>query len=418
MINKRLHTPEGVKDFKPEEYAYKKGIEKVTETTFISNGYKRVNTPTLEFAEVFTEVGSDVGLERYKFLSREGDILVMRSDMTPAICRLAATAYSDEALPLRFYYIENMFRYNEKNQGKQREFTQGGIELIGEAGINGDCEVLICAVSSLLNLGLKDFKIDIGHAEFLEGALEEAGVSDSEAVKIKAAIIDKNYVKVSEIIERLDIKSEIKEFLCNLPLYLGGSEVLSKAKEIFKSNKALKALEYMRKICNCLKGCGLERYVCFDLGIVPQLEYYMGIIFRGYAIGSGYSILSGGRYDRLSLSFERSFSAVGFALKIDELIPLLEAKRVKVKKKKADTLLLYSSEGKNAALSAGIKLRKDGMNIENFYGEIDDGLKYAEERGFGGVIYFIDGESVKLYNVNEGEEVVVKISELLGAEDK
>ncbi|MCD8090547.1 MAG: ATP phosphoribosyltransferase regulatory subunit [Clostridiales bacterium] len=417
MINKRLHTPEGVKDFKPEEYAYKKGIEKIIETTFISNGYRRVNTPTLEFSEVFAEVGSDAELERYRFLSREGDILVMRSDMTPAICRLAATAYSNEDLPLRFYYIENMFRYNEKNQGKQREFTQGGIELIGEAGIEGDCEVLICAVSSLLNLGLDSFKIDIGHSEFLEGALEEAGVSDEASSKIKAAIIDKNYVKVSEIIDSLDIKKEIKDFLCDLPLYLGGSEVLSKAVEIFSSEKPLRALEYMQKISDCLKGCGLDKYVSFDLGIVPQLEYYTGIIFRGYALGSGYSVLSGGRYDRLSLSFERSFSAVGFALKIDELIPLLENKGVKVKKKKTDTLLLYSEKGKNAALSTGIKLRKGGMNIENYYGEIDKAIKYAEDKGLGGVIYFIDNENVKLYNVNEGEETVVKISELLGAEE-
>ncbi|MCD8158240.1 MAG: ATP phosphoribosyltransferase regulatory subunit [Clostridiales bacterium] len=417
MINKRLHTPEGVRDFKPEEYAYKKGIEKIIETTFISNGYKRVNTPALEFSEVFTEVGSDVGLERYSFLSREGDILVMRSDMTPAICRLAATAYSSEDLPLRFYYIENMFRYNEKNQGKQREFTQGGIELLGEAGINGDCEVLICAISSLLNLGLDSFKIDIGHAEFLEGALDEAGVSEITAKEIKTAIIDKNYVMVSEIIENLDINNEIKEFLCNLPLYLGGSEVLEKAKKIFKNNKPLRALEYMQKICSCLKGCGLDKYVCFDLGIVPQLEYYTGIIFRGYTLGCGYSILSGGRYDKLSLNFESNFSAVGFALKIDELAPLLEAKGVKVKKKKADTLLLYSPEGKNSALSAGIKLRKGGMNIENFYGGIEDGIKYAEKNGFGGIIYFIDNENAELYNISEGEEAIVKISELLGAED-
>ncbi len=417
MINKRLHTPEGVKDFKPDEYDYKKGIEKIIETTFISNGYRRVNTPALEFSEVFNDAGSDVGLERYRFLSPEGDILVMRSDMTPAICRLAATAYSDEDLPLRFYYIENMFRYNEKNQGKQREFTQGGIELIGEAGIEGDCEVLICAVSGLLNLGLDSFKIDIGHSEFLEGALEEAGVSDDIKKEIKSAIIDKNYVKVSEIIGRLDIKKEIKSFLCDLPLYLGGGEVLLKAREIFSAEKPLKALEYMMKISECLKGCGLDKYVSFDLGIVPQLEYYTGIIFRGYALGSGYSVLSGGRYDRLSLSFERSFSAVGFALKIDELIPLLLAKGVKVKKKKTDTLLLYSEEGKNAALSTGIRLRKGGMNIENFYGSMEDGIKYAEDRNFGGIIYFIDDERVKLYNLNEGEETVVKISELLGAEE-
>ncbi len=416
MINKKLHTPEGVKDFKPEEFAYKRGIEKIAETAFLSNGYRRVSTPTLEYSEVF-KTTSEADTEKYRFLSREGDILVLRSDMTPPICRMAATGYSDSDLPLRFYYVENMFRYNEKNQGKLREMTQAGIELLGIEGIDGDCEVLICAVSALLNLGLEDFKIDIGHSEFLEGALSEAGVFGETAEKIKSAVADKNYVGVSEIIENIDAEGEIKEFLCSLPLYLGGVEVLEKAEKIFKTEKPLNAVRYMKKLYDALKDCGFDKYICFDLGIVPQLDYYTGIIFRGYALGSGYSILSGGRYDRLSASFGRDFQAIGFILKINELISVLKANGISFKDKKADTLLVYEEKAKGAALSAGIALRKNGMNIENFYGDIDAGLKYAEKKGFVGVLYFKDSESVKIYNVSEGEETVVGPSELLEAEE-
>ena len=417
MVKKRLHTPEGVKDFKPEEFAYKRAIEKITETVFISGGYKRVNTPTLEFEEVFTDIGSVSTDEKYKFLSREGDLLVLRSDMTPAICRMAATAYEDDAFPLRFYYVENMFRYNEKNQGKQREMSQAGIELLGVKGIEGDIEVLMLALTSLKNLGIEDFKIDIGHAEFIDGALDEAGASEADSRRIKEAILDKDYITVSEIISKLDIKKEIKSFLENLPLCLGGEEVLEKAEDIFKNKKSRNAIKYMKELYKTLKGIGYEKYICFDLGIVAQLEYYTGIIFRGYSLGTGYSILSGGRYDRLSASFDKDFSAVGFAMKINELMPVLKNSGIKFKSKKADTLLVYTENGKFKALSTVIKLRKNGMNIENFYGNIDEAIEYAKNRGFGGILYFTGGENVKIYNISEDESAVVSISELTGEEE-
>lgn len=417
MINKRLHTPEGVKDFLPDEFAYKRNVEKITERTFLSWGYKRVSTPTLEYSEVFSDTGSVPGPEKYRFLSREGDILVLRSDMTPAICRMAAGEYSEGDLPLRFYYVENMFRYNEKNQGKMREMTHCGIELMGESGVEGDCEVIICAAVSLLNLGLKSFKIDIGHADFLEGALEEAGISGEAALSIKDAIIDKDYIKVTEITEGFRMEEKKRYFLQNLPLYLGGEDVLDKAKDIFKNKRSLDALENMQKIYDYLKECGFEKYICFDLGIVPQLDYYTGIIFRGYASGTGYSILSGGRYDRLSECFESDFPAVGFVLKIDELIPVLETNNISFKNKKADTLLIYTAEGKSCAVKTGIKLRKSGMNIENYYGELDRGLDYAAEKGFGGVLYFSDSENVRIFNIAEDQEVSMKVSELAVSEE-
>ena len=407
MIKKRLHTPEGVKDFRPEEFAYKRAIEKIIETVFISGGYKRVNTPTLEYEEVFTDIGSVSTEEEFKFLSREGDLLVLRADMTPAICRMTAAAYCDDDLPLRFYYVENMFRYNEKNQGKQREMCQAGIELLGVRGIEGDTEVLILAVTSLKNLGVEDFKIDIGHAEFIDGALEEAGVRENDSKKIKEAILDKDYITISEIISKLDIRKEIKDFLENLPLCLGGEEVLVRAEEIFKNKKSRNALKYMRELYRILKG----------VGFVAQLEYYTGIIFRGYSLGTGYSILSGGRYDRLPASFDRDFSAVGFAVKINELIPVLKNSGITFSGKKADTLLVYTENGRFKALDAGIKLRKSGMNIENFYGKIEDALDYARDRGFGGVLYFTNDENVKIYNISENKSAVVDINELTGDEE-
>ncbi len=416
MINKRLHTPEGVKDFKPDECAYKRKIEKNIEKVFISYGYKRVTTPTLEYEEVFDNIGSVEGSEKYRFISREGELLVLRSDMTPAICRMAATAFKNEDMPLRFYYIENIFRYNENNQGKQRELTQAGIELFGIEGINGDAEVLITAIGSLLNLNLTDFKIDIGHASFLEGAMEEAGICESDREKIVAAILDKDYITVSEIIKELDIGEDYKAFFDNLSVCLGDVSVLDRAEKLFKNSLSVGAISHLKELYGILKGCEMEKYICFDLGIVPQFEYYTGIIFRGYALGTGYSILSGGRYDRLCRSFDGDFSAVGFAVKINELMPVLETNSISFSTKKADTLLVYTDEGKFCALKAGRILRKSGMNIENFFGGIDDGLEYAHKKGYGGILYFIDDENVKIYNINEGCEDTMKIDDLLDAE--
>lgn len=318
MMNYKLHTPEGVKDYLPQEYAFKKQIENNIQAVFDKYGYKAIDTPTFEFAQVYEGMGGIDSKRMHKLLDRDGSILGLRPDITPAIARIASTAYDE--VPLRFSYIGNCFRYNENYQGKMREFTQAGVELIGINSVEADTEVFAAAVDSLISAGLKDFRIDIGDVSFLQGILEEAGISASDCERIRESIIDKNYVRVNEIAASLDIREDIKGIFAELPLLIGDISMLEKLSYSVKNQKSLAALAHLHKLYDALKEKGLEKYISFDFGVVGHLDYYTGIVFRGYAHGSGFSIVDGGRYDNMVKSFGADHPAVGFSININNLM--------------------------------------------------------------------------------------------------
>ena len=231
MMNYRLHTPEGVTDYLSNEYAFKKKIENNIQAVFDKYGYKAIDTPTFEFLQVYEGMGGIESKRIHKLLDRDGSILGLRPDITPAIARIVATTpYKDssEKDPAKLCYIGNCFRYNEHYQGKMREFTQAGVEYIGANNAAADTEVLELAINSLLAAGLKDFNIDIGDVAFLQGILEEAGISALDCEKIRESIINKEYVKVNEIANSLDMREDIKNIFADLPLLIGDIALLEK----------------------------------------------------------------------------------------------------------------------------------------------------------------------------------------------
>ncbi len=419
MINNRLHTPEGFKDYLPCEYGFKSETERRIEDVFVKYGFEPVKSPMLEYMEVFDGAGSINHRHMYKIIDRNGFVLALRADMTPAIARIAATAYEENDIPLRFYYIENAFRYNENYQGKLREFTQAGVELIGIDSAEADAEVIAAAVNSILSTGLNDFRIDIGHIQFFKGVLEEAGFDEDTCCEIQEAIIDKQYTAVEEIVKDRDIPEKIKSFLTSLPFYIGGYDMLKKVKELVSGEKALNAIARLEDIYDILKSYKIEKFVRFDFSVVGLLDYYTGIIFRGYAKGTGFSIIDGGRYDRLIKNYGADYPAVGFGIRINDLISSLSAHNISFDYKKADTLLVYSQKGRNNALMIADELRAKGLRIENsLLGEdLDKNKEYAKRKGMGGILYFYDETNVKLININDGDsEKIMNISQLLNGE--
>lgn len=318
MMNYRLHTPEGVKDYLPEEYAIKKQIENSVQGVFAKYGYKAIDTPAFEFIQVLDGMGGIDAGRMYKLLDRDGSILALRSDFTPAIARIAATAYSAADIPLRFSYVGSCFRYNESYQGKLREFTQAGVELIGKTGIEADTEILNAAIESLLAAGLDDFRIDIGDVNFLHGILEGSGISAEMTDKIRSSILDKNYVGVSQMAVDLDASVEVKNILIDLPMLIGGIDLLERLESVVRNKRSRASLEYMHKIYDALSEN--SKYISFDFSVMGQMDYYTGLVFRGYARGTGFSIVDGGRYDNLVSNFGADQPAVGFSVNINNLM--------------------------------------------------------------------------------------------------
>lgn len=414
MFNVKMHTPEGVKDYLPEECVLKSDIEKNISAVFNKFGYIPVKSPTFEFMEVFDDDSIDSRV-MYKFIDRDGSVLALRSDMTQAIARIAATAYSDDSLPMRFCYIDNSFRHNISYRGMLCEITQAGIELIGVNSVEADAEVIMVAIKSLKNAGLKSFKIDIGHAEFLQGIIEEAGFNEETAAKLRQAAIKKEYTTISQIAENSDINENLKSILVDLPFLIGGTEVLESVKAKISNEKSSKALEYLFDLYELIECMGFGKYISFDLSVMGSMDYYTGLIFRGYTEGTGFSIVDGGRYDNLVNKYGADYPAVGFSIKINELMSVIPPVGEYMKPRKK-VLIAYTREGVSSALKLANALANQGSDVVELSlitGDLDKNKAYAANKGFSSLIYFKNKDELVSVNIAEDTEEAKKAEDYI-----
>lgn len=415
MKENKLQTPYGVKDILPDEYSIKTGIENRIEAVFHRYGYRTVMPPAFEYIDVFTGIGSVDQSKIYKFIDRDGSVLALRSDLTPQISRIVATNDWDGAAPLRFCYVANTYRHNENYQGKLNEFTQAGVELYGAASDDADAEVIAVAINALKTAGLEDFRIDIGNVEFLRGILEETGLPESKLNKIRKDILIRDYIAVENAVKDEIMPIGVKEILSNLAFYIGDISILDKCNASVANGAAKAALAQLKNIYETLKLCRLDKYVLFDLSLIGHLDYYTGVIFRGYTYGTGFSIVEGGRCDKLTASFGKKISNIGFAIGINDLISALYSQNVEFEFLTADTLAAFSPEGKENALLCADSLRDGGLFIEtSLIGpNIEKNLDYARKKSFSGMLYFDRDGIITMYNLKTGDTESVTVDELL-----
>ena len=412
MIIKKLHTPEGVKDYLPSECILKTKIENNVSKVFKSFGYVPVKSPTFEYSDVFDNKGSVSDKNLYRFVDRDGSILTLRSDMTPAIARIVATTYSDKKMPIRLSYIENLFRHTVNYQGKLNEFTQAGVELIGAHSISADVEVLVMAIKAILSSGVKNFKIDLGHSDFLKGVLEETSLDDENIMMLQEFIADKNYVAVNDLVSQSDISGDLKYIFNELPFLIGDLSVLNSVREKNLNKKSLDAVDYLENIYNILKELGFEQYFSFDLGVLGSMDYYTGIIFRGYAEGVGFSIVDGGRYDKLVKNFGADYPAVGFAVKINDLMQVLKTENTE----SADILVVFDDESIVSGFKYAEALRNAGRTVEiGLSGKnLEENKAYAASKNINKIVA-VNGKITEI-DLDNNEEKTIDIESLLNKE--
>ena len=154
-----LHTPDGVRDFYGSELDLKNFLMNRFENNIKLFGYDEIQTPTLEFLNVFVDDDVNYESKTFRFIDRDGETLVLRPDYTPSVARCVAKYFSDESYPLRFFYKGNAFSNKGLYEGKAIEVTQMGIELLKDDTYLADAEVLMIVAKNLTSIGLEDFKI-------------------------------------------------------------------------------------------------------------------------------------------------------------------------------------------------------------------------------------------------------------------
>lgn len=267
------------------------------------------------------------------FTDVSGKLLAMKPDVTISIIK-----NTDDGLGKihKMYYKENVYRVSPGSHGF-KEIMQMGLECIGDVDSYSLCEVIILAAKSLDAISPR-FCLDVSHMGFVSAILSDAGFNSSEKANVLCAIGEKNLPLLNSICSRKGLDDDKTQAVLGLVNIYGNIEdVLDKLKKLCINEEAKKALYDIENLCYALKCTKLSDRVQIDFSVVNDMNYYNGLVFRGYIEGIPTGILSGGQYDKLMEKMGKKSKAVGFALYLDLLERLDTAK----KEYDADTIIVY-----------------------------------------------------------------------------
>lgn len=359
MDKKLVHTPEGVRDIYGREYTGKLNAQKLIHEKFSLYGYEDIQTPTFEFFDVFSkEIETTPSRELYKFFDKEGNTLVLRPDFTPSMARCAAKYFMDKDVPIRFCYQGNTFTNTGNLQGKLKEVTQMGAELMGDGSIHADGEMIAMMIESLLAAGLSEFQVSIGEVEYFRGICRQVGLSEEVEYQLRDYISGKNIFGAQEFLLEKGIDAKTTEMLLRITDCFGALDALDKAEALVNNDCSKMAVDRLKKLYEVLCAYGVEKYVSFDLGMLSRYNYYTGVIFKVFTYGVGDAIAKGGRYDKLLEYFGKKAPAIGFMVVIDDLMLALNRQKNKEYKENSPKVITYTSDNYQEKLQEARNLRK------------------------------------------------------------
>lgn len=383
MKKNNMITPQGTKDLLFEQCSIRRIIENNLSELFQKRGFSEVITPGIEFYDVFDLKSANIPkVSMYKLTDSKGRLIVLRPDLTIPIARLTATRLKNSPLPIRLYYNQNIFTANHFQNCASDEIAQMGIEIIGSDTLRTDLEILTTATIALQSFDAIDFKLEIGHIAIFNSLLKKLDVDEDTGEQIRQLIEAKNYPALNDILDKASNK-QIAELLKQLPQMFGGIEVLNKAQEIFTDSEERKIIEYLKKLYSSLSELNLDDKISIDLGIVNKVDYYSGVVFRGYIEGFGNEILSGGRYDNLISEFGLDLPAAGFGINIDAVLISLVGSKSEKKNKQNKTLLFSEIGFEMKGLLRQQQLINQGETVEYCTFEtIEKAIEYAKSNEF------------------------------------
>jgi ATP phosphoribosyltransferase regulatory subunit len=302
-------TPSGTRDVLPDELRELHAIAEAVRGVFGARGYGEVHTPALEYEQVLTRGDPAAADPAYKLFDEQGNVLVLRSDMTIPIARVVSTRYATSALPLRFCYVAHAYRSVRPQRGQDREMLQAGTELVGVPGPDGTAETLSVLCEALDAAGLEGYRIGLGDASLYPALLDAHGVPADARAALLHELQTRDFVGLEREVAALGLGTEATEALLGVPQLRGGAGVLDAAGP---------AGESLRAVFEALPPAVAER-VIFDLGLARSLAYYTGAVYEVYDAALGAPLGGGGRYDDLLGRFGRDLPAAGWALNVERL---------------------------------------------------------------------------------------------------
>jgi len=290
-------------------------IEDHIRKVFVQHECLEVLMPSFEYADLYQDMDIGITEEKlFQYINYEGKRVALRTDFTVPLARLYST--QKETGVKKYCYFGKVYRKEQRHKGRNSEFFQAGIELIGKAGFEGDLECLNIIQQTLPYLKLKDIKIEIGSARFYKRLCL---LVDDPAL---TSILKKRDISSMEkLVEKKKIKGTLKDLLLKLPGCFGDIMMLREMIAMIQDQELKEALLELERLYENLEN---KSSFSFDLAMTPSMKYYTGIMFKGYSPYSAETIINGGRYDKLMNHFQRDVPAIGFSYDLSHILKAIE----------------------------------------------------------------------------------------------
>ncbi|HYV08029.1 MAG TPA: histidine--tRNA ligase [Thermoplasmata archaeon] len=359
-----FERPRGTNDWGPQDMAKRRFVESRFVQLAESFGFREVSTPTFESLDLFTaKSGPGIVRELYAFKDQGGRDLALRPEFTASVLRFYVSELRSRPKPLKLYSTGNVFRYEEPQKGRYREFFQLNAEIIGGAALPSDAEVLALAIGTMRAIGLKQVKARIGNIGILRGFLP---FEPEDQPVILHSLDKRNFEMLDAELARLG-RSDLGATLRKLVGLSGGVSVLDEAAKVLTGAKK-EGFEYLRRLAGLLTAYGVAPSdYAFDMGVVRGLDYYTGMVFEidSPNLGAEKQVGGGGAYSLAEVFGGERVAQTGFALGLDRLVMAADAEAAIEAPRALDAYVIPIGDGAQAkAVEVLTALRASGLGAD------------------------------------------------------
>ncbi|MBI9102114.1 MAG: ATP phosphoribosyltransferase regulatory subunit [Spirochaetales bacterium] len=355
---KILNLPQGTEVIHLEEALQHRTLTRTLNDLYTSWGYLPVKTPVFDFYDNYRQLLTGKGKDNiYRLMDRDGDLLMLRSDITLFLARQMGLLLGETELPTRVCYSDIILRHQHREDISKNEFFQTGVELIGSDGLEGDMEILLLLNKTMSKLELP-YYLHLGSRNLFNLIIEEK----NRSIKLIEALSERDIESLRSEFSVL-FTPEKSAFLCTFFQFIGNATemktLLTRGKD-FLPVEALKEAEYLIKLSEELNSTGIKGELRLDLSEIGSQPYHTGIVFQAYMDGLDSAVAFGGRYNDLLAHFGFDAPSVGFSIllrKVEALLKKSSFEELELKPVKAEGCS-WKERFENAE-----KLRKEGRIV-------------------------------------------------------
>ena len=389
-------TLKGFRDYLPEAMIPREQLMETARTVYRSYGFSPIDTPALEYLEVLAgKGGEESDKQLYKFQDHGDRWVGLRFDLTVPLARFAAQHISTLGTPLKRYHIASVWRGENTQRGRYREFMQCDFDTIGTLSVAADIETALVIHDLFRAIGFDAFTIRVNNRMVLTGLLERLDLAD-QGTPILRALDKLAKIGPERVAEEMQATAGMNSSQTDEVLRLAGiegtnDEILSQLGPMVSgSDKGAEGVARLDELLRAVQAAGVpQERLTLDVSIARGLDYYTGTIYETFldALPGIGSVCSGGRYDNLAeLYTKQELPGIGASLGLDRLLAAMEELKMveKVSTPAPVFIPYFDKERLHDYLQLASVLRAAGIGVEIFpeAKKLGQQLKYADRRGF------------------------------------